>query len=331
MPRISVSSARAAASWLTAAALTLSAGRGLAQPDDATRNAARELAAQAGEAFQRKEFAVAADLYRRAHALVGAPSLSVREGRALEQLGRLVEASEAYVRTTRFRLTDDSPRAFQEAVQEANSALSALRPRIPKLTLALGGPGAKSPDLVVLLNGKPLPAALIGVPAPIDPGKHEIVVRGADGKELRRSVDLTEGQARTLTLEVASGGAVTAREQPSDASGSKPAVAPSKPALVWIAGGVGVAGLGVGIVGGVLATGRHSDATAACPNLRCAPGSAGQDDVDAFRTLRTVSTVGYVVGVVGLGTAAALWLTAPKERGVALAVGPASATLRGAF
>lgn len=331
MPRISVSRARAAAGWLTAAALTLSASRGLAQPDDATRNAARELAAQAGEAFQRKEFAVAADLYRRAHALVGAPSLSVREGRALEQLGRLVEASEAYVRTTRFRLTDESPRAFQEAVQEANSALGTLRPRIPKLTLALGGPGAKSPDLVVLLNGKPLPAALIGVPAPIDPGKHEIVVRGADGKELRRSVDLAEGQARTVTLEVASGGAVTAREQPTDASGSTPAASTSKPALVWIAGGVGVAGLGVGIVGGVLATGRHSDATAACPNLRCAPGSAGQDDVDAFRTLRTVSTLGYVVGVVGLGTAATLWLTAPKERGVALAVGPASATLHGAF
>ena len=44
-----------------------------------------------------------------------------------------------------------------------------------------------------------------------------------------------------------------------------------------------------------------------------AEGGAGWDDVQAFRSLRTVSTVSYIVGGVGLAAGTTLYLTAPSK------------------
>src|SRR5690348_4545609 len=92
-----------------------------AQPvDDTTKNAARELGSRAAAAYDAGDYATAQDLFHRAYALVPAPSLSLREARALERLGKLVEAVEAYVRTVRTPLAPDAPEAFRESVQQAN-------------------------------------------------------------------------------------------------------------------------------------------------------------------------------------------------------------------
>src|ERR1043165_8586206 len=74
-------------------------GTALAQtnePSEATREQARGLAAQGYDALQRKDYAVAEDLFRRADALVHAPTIVVDHARALVGLGRFVEAHERY-------------------------------------------------------------------------------------------------------------------------------------------------------------------------------------------------------------------------------------------
>ena len=80
---------------------------------------------------------------------------------------------------------------------------------------------------------------------------------------------------------------------------------------------------------------QKKSAESSCPNDKCVEGSSGADDVDAFRSLRTVSTVGYVIGAIGVGAGVTLWLTAPKPAEktarVGAWVGPSSAGLRGAF
>jgi hypothetical protein len=43
-------------------------------------------------------------------------------------------------------------------------------------------------------------------------------------------------------------------------------------------------------------------------------GSQGAKDLDAFRSLRTVSTIGYVVGGVGIAAGVTLLLTAPESK-----------------
>jgi hypothetical protein len=311
--------------------------------DDATKNAARELATQAGDAYRKGDFEKAQDLYRRAYALIPAPSLSVREGRSLEKLGRLVQAAEAYVRTVRTPMGDNAPDAFRDAVKEASEALAQLRPRIPKLTVSVTGIDRKDPALTVTIDGKPLAKALVGVGAPVNPGEHDVVATVSDGRHAEGKITLEESGTKTLELDVG---------PPPKGSGVKPAPAASTtPASskndakadtgtsssqrtwAYVAMGAGVAGVGLGVATGLMATARHSSAEDACPDQKCPPGSSGMDDVDAFRTLRTVSTIGYIVGVVGVGAGATLWLTAPKNDGVAIAptIGPLSAGVRGRF
>ncbi|MGE3673570.1 MAG: hypothetical protein AB7K71_28105, partial [Polyangiaceae bacterium] len=46
-----------------------------------------------------------------------------------------------------------------------------------------------------------------------------------------------------------------------------------------------------------------------CPDLKCERGSQGESDLQSFRDLRTVSTIGYIVGAVGIAAGGVLWFT----------------------
>lgn len=72
----------------------------------------------------------------------------------------------------------------------------------------------------------------------------------------------------------------------------------------------------------------------ACANKVC-PASQ-QDTIDSGKTMATVSTVGFVVGAVGLGLGSVLLLTSPSasptaKRRVEPQIGLGSIGLRGAF
>jgi hypothetical protein len=120
----------------------------------------------------------------------------------------------------------------------------------------------------------------------------------------------------------------------------------SNKTLAIVALGVGGVGIVVGAVTGFLAIGKHSDLADACPGGKCT--SDKQSDIDSYKTMGTISTVGFIVGVVGLGAGAVLWFTAPKESASAGApkwatikpakdvtmtpfVGPTSAGVTGSF
>lgn len=316
------------------AAIVAASSAGWAQQDDATRAQARELAQRGSDAFTSGDFNGAQDLFHRAYMLVQAPSLSLREARALVKLGRLVEALDAYARTTRTPVDDKSPPAYREAVDAASSELQALRPRVPQLKIIVeGGAGGAS---TVTVDGKAVSPALIGVASAANPGKHEIVATSGNGSSARGSVELVEGETKEVHLTLAAGGgAVTA----ATTSTHDVSVAPSHPPQrLWgfVALGVGAAGLGTGLVAGLMATSKHSSAQSECPNSVCVAGSQGEKDLDSFRTLRTVSTIGYVVGGVGAAAGVTLLLLTPKSprsqsASVHVVVSPSSLGVVGAF
>jgi hypothetical protein len=288
------------------------------QVDDATKNAARELAQRGSQAFEAGDYASAQDLFHRAHALIGAPTLSLREARALVKLGRLVEAIEAYVRSVRTKLGPDAPKPYQDAVAAAEGELEQLRPRVPQLKVVVEGL-AKGDRLTVTIDGKPLQAALIGVASPVDPGTHEVVASTSSGAQAKTSVTLAEGESKDTLLRLE--GSTSPRLEPASAAEAKaePVTADTgtssgtQRTLGFIALGVGVAGIGTGVGTGLLATDKHKSAENRCPDNDCEAGSAGADDLHAFRQLRTISTIGYAVGVVGAGAGIALLLTAPSD------------------
>lgn len=327
-------------SELVACALALSlTSTALAQEDDADKNAARELAEQAAKAMAAEDWAKAQDLYQRAYALVQAPTLSLRHARALAKGGRWVEALEAYVRTTRTRLDASSPQPFREAVEQAQHELAELRPRVPRAVVRVTGIDPKSKALSVSVDGRPLAAALLGVPAPVNPGKHELVAKTSDGREARATLEIQEKEEKAveLVLPPAPEGAAAGEPEPSrtPAAGAQVSSAnSSQKTWAFVALGVGAVGLGVGITTGLMATSKHQSAEDACPNGLCAEGSSGADDAEAFRSLRTISTIGYVVGVVGVGAGVTLWLTSPKrteQAKVGAWLGPNGAGVRGRF
>jgi len=97
------------------------------------------------------------------------------------------------------------------------------------------------------------------------------------------------------------------------------------------AGGVGVAGLAVGTIFGLQSMSKHDDAAAKCPGA-CSD-QAGVDLWNDARSAGNISTIGFVVGGVGLATGAVLWLTAKPTRTTALRaeVGPATVQIRGTW
>jgi hypothetical protein len=352
MKKISVSDARwrgsfwwayrlAGTAGLCAGLLFARSGSAEEPVDDSTKNAARDLAQRAAQAYEAGDYATAQDLFHRAYALVSAPTLSLREARALEKLGRLVEAAEAYVRTTRTRVAPDSPDVFQQAVKEAHEELAKLRPRIPRLKIIVEG--ADGSELEVRMDGRPVRKELVGVESPANPGNHAFDAVTRNGAGARGTVALAEGESKSVVLRLEPGKAsrqlpAASSAAPAPATGDRPLLSASSGSgqrtFGFVALGVGAAGLGVGVVTGLMAASRHSSAEEGCPNGQCVEGSSAAEDLDAFRTLRTVSTVGYVVGAVGLAGGLTLLLTAPKPQDSAWVspyLGPGKAGVMGAF
>jgi hypothetical protein len=102
---------------------------------------------------------------------------------------------------------------------------------------------------------------------------------------------------------------------------------------VYVAGGVGVVGLALGIGAGLEASSRNSSLQGECSGHVC-PSSA-QPDIDAFRTWRDWSTAGYVLAAAGVVGGVVLWLSAPKDSThdttAGLWIGPRGAGITGGF
>lgn len=309
------------------------------EPSPQTTNAVRGLVAQGEALVQAGDCVQALDRFRRAYALLPAPTVALREARCLVKLGRLIEGSEKYESVRRFEESGSTPPAFKRAAEEATEAIAELRERIPKLKLTIVGPGADSPDLVVHIDGNVVPSALLGVEQPIDPGDH--ILRAAAGVTSSASRPLSFIERKTyiveLELEVRTGGLSLPPAGPESTGGPAPiaSIAPavSVPPVAplareestqrtwgWVVVGAGGAGLGVGIISGILALNSKSNLDDLCSP----PGSdAGQScpssvegDLSTFRTGRTVSYVGFGAAAVGIAVGIGLLVTAPADRGV---------------
>lgn len=178
-------------------ALFLASPSASAQPvDAATKSAARGVAEEALKLYDKGDYAGAYEKANRANELVHAPTMALLTGRCLEKLGRFVEASEKYLEASRGPLEPGASAAQKSAQTEAEKARTALMPRIPSVELALDPP---APDAQVMLDGKSVPAAMVGIKRPIDPGKHNVSVsRG--GASATQDFSLKEAESVRVVL-----------------------------------------------------------------------------------------------------------------------------------
>lgn len=309
---------------------TLAPRSAAATPDEARRNAARAIGRDAIRNYDLGNWARAQELFHKAYDLHPAPTLALREARALVKLGRLVEAAESYARATTPPPGEPNTDAFRAAAAEAQAELKVLRPRIPRLLVTFAA--LDRTEVPVRMNGVELPRALLGVERSVDPGTYRFHVSEQTTGEPVETIVLREGEARTVVLQT-------------NAMPRRDVVAPPVPVvsgatsplwtLGWLSVGVGVAALNVGAVTGIVAIEKSNDLDAVCPNGQC-PTSA-QGDLDSLKTLSAVSTVGFVAAGVGVGVGAAMLLAshsgrAPASQGsITPWVGAGAAGLRGTF
>lgn len=310
-------------------------------PDaEAVRDAARELGREGVRRYDEGDWEGARQAFRQAYRLMPAPTLALREARALVKLSRLVEAAEAYDRAASVKIDLSSPPAFRDAVTDALLEAEALRPRIPRVVIKLDGADVASPGLTVRVDGVAVPASTLGAPRPIDPGAHRIeAVASGRTRPVVETVSLRESELRAVVLRVEPPVAAAAPPTPLPAGppprSDGPESTGSQRIVGWCAIGLGSAALAVGVTTGILTLSRKSDLDDQCVRGRCPPSA--EPDLEAFRTFRTVSTIGYVTGALAVGTGVALLLTATdtpqrvRSAHIEPWVGPGRVGLRGAF
>lgn len=214
--------------------------------DAETTAAARALFDQGMAAVDAGDHQRAADFFGRSIQLRDSPVTRTNLALALIELGHLVSASEhlrVAIRTSRpdSRVRILAQRFFDE-----------LRPRLGQLRIAVSG----DPELtVVLLDGEPVPEALIGVEQPVDPGEHTITLRRGEETLTEQRVQVAAGRTVGVTLvarplTAAERAALVAdadREDRRDSGGGV-----ETEAWFWILVGVLAAGAAAGIVAAVL-------------------------------------------------------------------------------
>lgn len=319
------------------------AGPAQADPSEAaTRSAARKIALDGIAALQRGDTDQATEKLEKAYRVLQVPSVALWSARALVKRGLLVEASERYQEASRLGVQQGEKAIQLQARKDAAIELEALIPRIP--TLLVKVEGARQAEVSVRLDGAELPVALLGEERPVNPGEHRVVGR-TPGENAEESVTLSEGDKKSVTLRFTPQPVVAAKvaappmvsqplsEEPADSPGLS-----SRKVLSYTALGVGGAGLILGGVSGFLALRERKalDDSGNCRNDRCL--QIMEDDVNGFRKLRTVSTVGFVAGGALLASGLVLVFTSASQEaearqstGLTFTVTPGSASVAGRF
>ena len=301
----------------------------------------------------------AVEFLERAEKLFSAPTTLVQLGECQVKLGRLVAGSESLQRVARADLPATASPAFKAAQQKARKLLEEVLPRIPKLRISLQAPPAARPK--VLLDGEEIPAVMIGIDRPTDPGAHEIEAIAPGYLRASSRVSLAEGASEKIALTLEVDPNYKAAEPIPTAPASAPASASSAPppptrdptppppksmVLPYTLLGVGALGLGAGAVFGLLAKGKKSHVDDQCPVSKYCPVAA-KADFDSATSLATFSTIGFGVGLGAAAVGVVLLLTnspdpapasAPAsayrwriEPAISPTGGPVGAQLRGVF
>jgi len=317
-----------------AALLALALGLALHPPparadeaDASTRMAARELALSGAEAFDKQDYATALDRFQRAESLFKVPSIAVMVARCLARTGRVVESVDKYEETLRMPLDAAAPEAFQRAVADATAEVEAVRARVPRLELHLSADAP--PDVRVRLDDKPVPAALLGVPIPLNPGPHHLSANSPGRQRYSHDLVLDEGTRQSVEISLLPLEPARAPQNAAAPAGdaAKPSHRPSMLAIGLLSGG-GVALL-VGTVSGIAALGHKSKL-----DEQCSPGCPSDlsKELDAYRFDRTVSYVGFGLGLAAAGAGTYFLLQkSPSGSQVGAQLFPGGAALKGRF
>lgn len=211
-------------------------------------------------------------------------------------------------------------------------------------------PTSAPSTVLVTKDGEPFARGLFGVATAVDPGPHIFTTRTPDGPLIEQRVDITAGERKLVTLQVAGEAAPTEDvTQPPEPPPDKPEQRNKLMPWVYVSGGIGAAGLITGAISGGILLSKRKTIFTDCPTKRpdgthvcnTDKGVAAADA--AQNTLAPITTVALSVGLAGTATAVILMIVgshgesgAPAESTAAiptldLAPGRAAVNVTGTF
>jgi len=291
------------------------AAHAAASQDD---KAAAEALYESGKELLRTDVTAACEKFAASQELDPGVGTLLYLGACYEKLGRVASAWAAFREAASYARRSGQPDREKTATERAQK----LEARLPKLLIDASKSGAST--LEVTRDQKPVVGALLGVPIPVDPGSHVVVVNAPGKARWQATVQLVEGQTETLAVpllesapEAATPGArpvpEPAKPAPVQPVSEPPAPKPAFSTRAKIGIGVGAAGAVSIIVGsyfGLRAKSKWDDAKGHCVEQAC--DQAGVDFASSARVSGNVSTALFAVGVVAAGTGAVLFFTSPK-------------------
>ena len=284
-------------------------------PEDAgaDKNAQAVEFGRAGlDAYQVGDWAKAFQAFDDAQRLSHSPVFLLYMARSKRNQGALLAARELYTRASA-DVPPSAPEPWQRAAEDARREAADLATRVPSVLFYARSDGPAIAELHV--DGKPYAP---NVEIELDPGVHRVVAKGTDGSTVELSITVEERRRRvphaftlaTARKPAAPAGAVA----PVPAAPAPPAPAPDESKSrtnvpAYVTGAIGLAGVAVGAVTGLVAVIKLNEVKANCNGNSC--DSKDEPKMDDVITFANVSTVSFIVGGVGLGASAVLFLTEP--------------------
>ena len=265
-----------------------------------------------------KKFDVACAKFRESNRLDPAVGTLFNLANCEAQRGQLVTAWTLY-RQVLEKLPPDDSRA-----SVAKAQVQSLDARVPRLTIRARG--EMPAGTVVTIAGLALSPASLNSPLPLNPGRYAISVASPGRSTQEFSVALAEGDAAEFPVFVGD-----STSSPAPPVAPRVAVSQSESAstdddrnnrelLAYTGIGVGAVGFTLGIITGLAGLHQESLGNQSCSDATRTCNQTGYDANQSAKSLATVSTVGFVVGVLAGGAGTYLWLTLPDDKHGAVGV-----------
>lgn len=312
----------------------------LARPASAADSSPAQRAYEQGvEQFRAGNFEAACGLLADSYRLEPLPGVLFTWATCEVRADRVASAAQHYAEFLNAvsRLSAAERLAEDERREVAQRERARILPQVPYLTIVVSADTLRTSS--VRRDGELLPANALGTEVPVDPGEHVIDFEGPDGSHAQQRIVLGKGEHKTIVV----GFAGPRQPAPAKLPRNDVGPAPQQPGhtvtpWIYLAGGVGAAGILTGSVAGILALRDSGVVHDECSGRACS--QRGKDAADAARLEATVSTIGLGVGLAGVVATTIVYLAdsgstparvaAPKRWSV-VAISPSVLGVGGAF
>ncbi len=282
------------------------------------RETARTLMERGDKAAAAGDEVGALEAYAAADDIMRVPSTGLARGRSLVKVGRLVEASDVFLRVARSPAVAGEDPVLAEARNDATRLAAELAGRIPSVTVEVTGV-AKDTATELKINGKSVSSKLIGLPIKVDPGAHRLEVSAPGYRSAVRDFSLREAEQTRLdvSLEKDPNAVVRKTEEPRGPTRDAPPGAAEEggvPVWAWVVGAIGVgslvgsgAGLGVQLSAAGELDDQCGEDRTSCPRSYDFSSDRSNEQIGngLFIGLGIAGILGVGAGIVGIATAPA--------------------------